>query len=182
MNSNALAVRGNHLPADLQERVHTTRRARLLAIQDPLESPRGEMIRRKAPHGWNLDMFTMESFRRQCVEAGITVHEIPLESQLGAYIPGAGFPTIALNDALSELDKVFIGFHELGHYYLHPRTARLFTGMTKLIEVEADIFAACAMIPLPALLRYSPSRIIKRYGDSAEMVEIRRVIFDRWQI
>lgn len=67
---------------------------------------------------------------------------------------------IVVNSRLDEIDRVFTGLHELGHFFLHEpvsaghwfycsRNAKL---IQRKHDAEADFFALIAMIPLWMLI------------------------------
>ena len=96
-----------------------------------------------------------EAMRRR---AGIEVRDRPLQKR-GALIRCDGELHLYLNENLRGADLLFVGFHELAHYWLHPLRTRFFSRMNGIIETETNIVAACAMIPITLLTHYRLSEI-----------------------
>src|SRR5215831_5301094 len=124
---------------------------------------RRDLVLRNTPPEWNVRVLTQDDFDYYCDRAGIVVSETPLE-QPGLYIYKNGQPEIFLNDTLRGPERLFVGFHELAHYWLHPPGVRMFFGWAKQIEIEADIVAAYCLIPKTMLTHYWPSEIAELYG------------------
>jgi Zn-dependent peptidase ImmA (M78 family) len=133
------------------------------------------------PPEWNVRVLTEDDFYQYCDEARIVVRDVPLE-QPGLSFSRDGNTQIFINDELRGVERLFVGFHELAHYWLHPPGVRMFFGWSKQIELEADIVAACALIPKTALTHYWPSEIAELYGYPHELVARRCEVFDKWKI
>jgi Zn-dependent peptidase ImmA (M78 family) len=133
------------------------------------------------PPEWNVRVLTQDDFDYYCDRAGITVSETSLE-QWGLYICSHGQPEIFLNDKLRGAERLFVGFHELAHHWLHPPGVRMFSGGVKEIEVEADAVAVCALIPQTALTHYWPLEIVEIYSYPKELVGLRYELFNLWRI
>lgn len=142
---------------------------------------RRTLIHRNTPPEWNVRVLTLDDFHQYCDEAKITVREAQLE-QPGLYMLFDGKPHIFIHEDLRGPERLFVGFHELAHYWLHPLGIQFFRGWERNIETEADVVAACALIPLPTLQHFWPSEIVDLYGYAAELVELRQTIFERWRI
>jgi Zn-dependent peptidase ImmA (M78 family) len=139
------------------------------------------LLLRNTPPEWNVRVFTEDDFYWHCDRAGIIVREVSLE-QPGLYICRDGPPQIFLDDELRGAERLFVGFHELAHHWLHPPWIQLFRGLEESVETEADVVAACALIPKTILTHYWPSEIAELYGYPPSLVEYRREVFDRWRI
>jgi len=142
---------------------------------------RRSLLLQNTPPEWNVRVLTEDDFYQYCDEGGIIVRDISLE-QPGLYIFRDGHPQIFINDELRGVDKLFVSFHELAHHWLHPPGVRMFFGLAKQIEVEADAVAVCALIPKTVLTHYWPSEIAELYGYSHDLVALRCEVFDRWRI
>ena len=142
---------------------------------------RRDLITNRTPPEWNVRVLTEDDFYEYCDEAGITVREAQIE-QPGLYMMCDGKPHIILNDTLRGAERLFVGFHELAHYWLHPPGLRMFFGWAKQIEIEADIVAVCSLIPKTILTHYWPSEIAEVYGYPYNLVSLRCEVFDRWRI
>jgi Zn-dependent peptidase ImmA (M78 family) len=124
---------------------------------------------------------TAEDFDYYCDRAGITVSEKPLE-QYGLYVLGDRGPEIYIHEDLRGVDRLFTAWHEIAHHWLHPPGVQLFQGWNKAIEIEADIVAACALVPRTLLPHYDASEIVDLYGYSSQLIDLRLEILSRWQI
>lgn len=81
----------------------------------------------------------------------ITVTDLPSGIN-GFYNNVLGFPFIYLNSKLNNCELKAVCAHELGHMLLHPHMNTLYIKTKTIIngdrlEREADIFAACLLIP-----------------------------------
>lgn len=141
------------------------------------------LIENNTPPEWNVRVLTDDDFCEYCDRDGILVCEAQLE-QPGVYFPPArsGKSQIILNDELRGAERLFVGFHELGHAWLHAPGAQLFIGLKEMVELEADIVAVCALIPKTVLTHYWPSEIAELYGYPHWIVRLRCEVFDRWKI
>ena len=101
--------------------------------------------------GFNRRVLTFEDFENICTELGVKVF-FTNEASEGLFFHRRGHPIIVLNKNLSGFMLLFIAWHELAHYLLHPPMLRYFAkGTIKKIEAEANDIALCCVIPLPAL-------------------------------
>ncbi len=90
-------------------------------------------------------------------ELGLTLLFRPLNSLLGAYLPGAGTPGVLITTQRDLHVQRFTAAHELGHHVLHHMAASLDTdvgyvgrgdpGNYDNQELEADSFAAEFLLP-----------------------------------
>src|SRR6476620_11565914 len=114
--------------------------------------------------GWNERPLTAEDFHRLCRRFRINVVEMPI-SVRGFYYRVKGRDHIAVDSRLSEVEKLAVMFHELGHFLFHaPETGATASfhhvaGLTRE-ECEADTFALCALLPRPTLAERSPDELI----------------------
>ena len=97
--------------------------------------------------GWNERRLTMVDLYRLCKRYRIAVQEMPLATG-GFYYRVMGRDFIAVDSRLDEVRKLFVLFHELGHYLLHTpesgATANFHgVGRQTRKEREADLFALC---------------------------------------
>src|SRR5262249_5019605 len=141
-----------------------------------------DLLLRNLPPEWNVRVLTQDDFDYYCDCAGIVVTEKPLE-QSGLYIYSDSQPEIFLSDDLRGAERLFIGFHELAHHWLHPPAVRMFHSLSeqtednKQTEDEADIVAVCALIPKTVLMHYWPGEIAELYGYPPSLVELRKEVF-----
>jgi Zn-dependent peptidase ImmA (M78 family) len=139
------------------------------------------LITDRTPLEWNVRVLTEDDFYQYCDESGIIVIEAQIE-QPGLYMMCDGHPQIFINDKLRGVERLFVGFHELAHHWLHPPGVRMFFGLSKQIEIEADAVAVCCLIPKTILTHYWPSEIAELYGYPPDLVGLRCEVFDKWKI
>lgn len=139
------------------------------------------LVLRNTPPEWNIKVLTQDDFDYYYDRNGVIVQETQLE-QPGLYVFNNDQPQIYLSDDLRGADRLFVAFHELAHYWLHPPGVRMFFGWAKQVEMEADAVAACALVPKTLLTHYWPSEIADLYGYPHWIVNLRCEIFDKWKI
>jgi Zn-dependent peptidase ImmA (M78 family) len=101
--------------------------------------------------GWNERPLTESDFYRLCKRFQIRVTEMPLATG-GFYYRVKGRDFIAISSRLAGSKRLFVMFHELGHFLLHVPDGGVtanFHGVGRRTrkEREADMFALCALIP-----------------------------------
>ena len=106
--------------------------------------------------GWNERPLTEEDFHRQCLRHKISLQEMPLRVS-GFYYRVMGHDFIAIDSRLRGHERLTVMFHELGHFLFHTpaigATANFHrVGQKTRQEIEADVFALCAVIPLPMIM------------------------------
>lgn len=134
---------------------------------------------RKLNIGWNESRLTESDFYRLCRRFHITVTEMPLATS-GFYYRVKGQDFIALDSRLAGPRRLFVMFHELGHFLLHvPDTGATANfhevGRRTRKEQEADDFAACAILPRTLIDRHTPEELIDE-GFDAELVRQRYLL------
>lgn len=122
--------------------------------------------------GWNRRVLTLDDFHRVCRRERILVTDAPL-AQRGRYFEVRGVPIIALNERLRGHEKTLVAFHELAHWYFHVPG---FYGVRGKTELEADVIAHCALIPV-FLLNLPDGEIAEMFGYPDEMITERVKIF-----
>lgn len=140
---------------------------------------RKKLIEKNTPPEWNIRPLTEDDFWDYCRADGIVVREMPLE-RLGLHFKRHNRPVIFIHDRLRGPERLFVLFHELAHFWLHPPGIQFFQGYETSIEQEADAVAACALIPLTTLRHYWPGEIAELYGYPLDLIEFRQSIFDAW--
>jgi Zn-dependent peptidase ImmA (M78 family) len=100
---------------------------------------------------WNERELDLNDLYRLCKRFRVVVQEMPLTTG-GFYYRVMGRDFIAVDSRLSGSKKLFVLFHELGHFLLHtPETGATanFHGVGRRTrkECEPDVFALCAIIP-----------------------------------
>lgn len=136
---------------------------------------------RLLPAEWNRRVLTDDDFHRFCVSEGVSAFECPMQIP-GAYCIYDGSPVIFINRDQPASQKLFVKFHELAHHWLHYPGVQFFLDTHTKVETEANIVAACALIPVTLLTVKSESEIIDEYGYSSELINIRSEIYRTWRI
>lgn len=133
--------------------------------------------------GWNERPLTEADFYRLCKRFKVSVTEMPLTVS-GFYYRVMGRDFIAVDSRLVGPEKLAVLFHELGHFLLHTpesgATANFHgVGRKTRLELEADAFALCALIPLPWLTTRTAEELVDD-GFPDEMIAERYGVYDRY--
>lgn len=142
---------------------------------------------------WNRRTLTAKDFHRICDARGVMVMAVPrrkLAPSLRTKFKGVftivdGTPAIAIISGLSKVDRALVAWHELGHHLLHSHLLRKFRAVgfhdqgRRELEYEAERFAACALIPLPVLKKYSADEIHQQHGYPMKFIALRQGVFQR---
>ena len=133
---------------------------------------------------WNERPLTEEDFHRLCKRHKITVQEMPLRVS-GFYYCVMRRHFIVIDSKLPPAKKLFVMFHEFAHYLLHApfgtETASYHRiGHRNRPEIEADMFALCAMMPKDWVESEQFSELAEDAGLDIELVRERLEIYDRF--
>jgi Zn-dependent peptidase ImmA (M78 family) len=133
---------------------------------------------------WNERPLTEADFQKLCRRFNVTVQELPLKVG-GFYYSMMGRHFIAIDGRLSPQKKLFVMFHEFGHFLLHvpegPATANYHgIGHRTRKEIEADMFALCALIPRCWVESEDLAELAADAGLELSQVRERIEIFDRF--
>lgn len=133
--------------------------------------------------GWNEQTLGIADLYRLCKRFKIVVLEMPLDTG-GFYFRASGEDIIAVDSRLSEPKKLFVLFHELGHFLLHtPKSGATANfhrvGRRTRKECEADAFALCAIIPL-SLIRTRTAQELIDDGLPPDIVAARFGVLERY--
>ena len=136
--------------------------------------------------GWNESPLTESDFYRLCKQFRIRVEEVEIATD-GFYFRLKGRDFIAVKRKLSGPRKLAVMFHELAHFLFHvPEsgvTANFHNvGLRTRKEIEADVFALCALIPKSWIESRSVEELVKDDGFPAEMIAARSEIYQRYGI
>lgn len=81
---------------------------------------------------------------------------------------------ILINPKLGAVMRLWVLWHEIGHFCLHaPVTASFSKSTVRKLDREANYVAAIAMIPLHVILFETPEEIQEQYGYPMELIQIR---------
>lgn len=87
---------------------------------------------------------------------------------------------ILINPALSGADRLWVLFHEIGHFLLHDLVLANFSkSLLRKSDAEANYIAARAMIPVWMIETLRPDQIELEYGYSKDLIKIRMGIYKR---
>lgn len=141
---------------------------------------------KKLRFGWNERPLGEADFHRLCRRFKITVTEMPLRVG-GFYYSVLGRHYIAIDSELSEREKLFVMFHELGHFLLHVPDAGVtanFHGIGKKtrVENEADIFALCCLLPRPILEQSGAAELAETDGLDEEKIAARFAAYEKYGV
>lgn len=131
------------------------------------------------PSGWNVRPLNETDFLNHCELDQIQLIRLQIDCA-GLYLSCDGIPHIVLDTKLRGSFRLFVSMHELGHYLLHAPGEQFLPGRADAVEVEADAFAACAMVPKKMLEMHSLKEIAQQYRFSMPLLEYRAEIADRW--
>ena len=137
---------------------------------------------RKLKFGWNERPLTEDDFTALCRRFRISLTEMPLATD-GFYYRVKGRDFIAIDARLSGPKRLFVMFHELGHFLLHvPDTGATanFHGVGRRTrkEREADLFALCSLMPQSVLIERTAEDLVEE-GYDPRMVSERMSIFQQ---
>lgn len=133
------------------------------------------------PESWNQRILTLSDFESFCEQERIGIVELPFQGE-GLYLDYLNTPIILLNRGLPRFRKWFVAFHELAHFWLHKPGAQCSWAFESKLDFEANIVAACALIPRPLLLSKSHTELHRTYGYSRKLIRFRRDLHNTWNL
>jgi Zn-dependent peptidase ImmA (M78 family) len=134
------------------------------------------------PDGWNERVFDESDFYRLCHLDGVRVLEDAEMPLPGAYCVYDKIPVIFIARRLRGAERLRVQFHELGHHWLHYPHVQFFLNLNNRLEFEANIVAACALIPFPLLRSHDVWRLEEEYGYSKKLIAFRVMLFQQLSI
>jgi len=141
---------------------------------------RRHLLENNAPPEWNVRVFTEADFWDECRRLRISVREVQLEQPAYSIVRVVN-PRIYVHDELRGVEKLYVCLHELGHHLMHRAGIQFFLGCKDRIELEAEVFAVCALIPQTILPpRFAWSEIRDLYGYPDWMMNRRLAVFKKW--
>ena len=135
---------------------------------------------------WNSRPLTEDDFFKLCRKHKVTVLEMPLQVG-GFYYCVLGRHYIAIDSRLSPWKKLFVMFHEFGHFLMHAPdrgvTANFhgIGGRTRK-EIEADAFATCALLPRPLIESRSFQELVEEDGYTEDLVLDRLLLYQTFGV
>lgn len=141
-----------------------------------------QIIKKKLPE-WNKRVFVEDDFYKICKLEKVRVMESDLFKNKGEYTLDDNICFIILNKKLKFGEKLWVGFHELGHHFLHyPVPHRFSKGYWRRMDREANFFAAIALIPTWLVQTKTLNEIIEEYNYPKDLIMIRKEIWDVYRI
>lgn len=134
------------------------------------------LLRLTSAFGWNERVFTQDDFDDFCGLYGIVV-EYRDAGFPGMYTVRRKTPIIVVSPYVLPRARSFVKFHELGHHWMHNVGCHFTYNSRRRIEREADLIAACALIPRPLLESATPGEIHDEYRYPMELCYLRQQFY-----
>lgn len=129
---------------------------------------------------WNRRVLAEEDFHAFCNDEHLKVVEAET-GEYGLYIVHRGQPFIVLDPSLQGMMRLWVEWHEAAHHLLHIPAPDLFRVENSKEQWQANVVAACAMIPQPLLRRVTIEEIRVDYGYPKALCNIRLAVFERYR-
>lgn len=140
---------------------------------------RKKLIEKCVPREWNVRILDDDDFWFYCGLQGILVQEVPI-MRPGLSFIRRGHNVIWIREGLRGIERRFILWHELAHFWLHPPGVQFFSGFGNPVDNEANAVALCALIPLPVLLRFEIAEIAEMHDYPLSLIATRLQVYDKW--
>lgn len=123
-------------------------------------------------YGWNERVLTQDDFDYFCglERIAIIYQEIGFP---GLYTVQDRQPIIVISPSVLPRARGWVQFHELGHHWRHGTGCAFMFASPDRIEREADIVAACALIPQPLIEHLTPGELHDEYRYPTELCNLR---------
>jgi Zn-dependent peptidase ImmA (M78 family) len=123
-----------------------------------------QLIKRKLPE-WNERVLSGDDLDKYVEAFRVPMIEDDAAKAKGEYLLIEGQPIIILKPNLKQMEKLWVGFHELGHHLLHyPVPHRFSKGCWRRKDREANFFAAIALLPTKLVESLTLAEIVEEYG------------------
>lgn len=141
-----------------------------------------QIIKKKLSE-WNTHILTEDDFYNICQSEKVHIFEEYFFKYKGEYLIQDGKSLILLQKKMSREEKLWVGFHELGHHLLHyPVPHRFSKGLCRKMDREANFFAAIALLPTEVIKLKSFVEILEDYNYPKGLIIIRKEIYDNYRI
>jgi Zn-dependent peptidase ImmA (M78 family) len=123
-----------------------------------------EKLEKETDFGFNQRPLGYGDFKRICRKFEIPVKEKPMLSELKGILTWYnGNPYVSISSRLPERERTFVGFCELGHFFLHDKSNHFFTKMRDKwqlgeMEYQTHVFAYLCLVPTPDLVEMFTNR------------------------
>lgn len=134
------------------------------------------LTRKLSRRRWNKTIWTEDDFYKFCDEDGITVFEVEINAP-GLTVVAWDQIAIFISKKLKNPKRHFVLFHELAHAWLHVPGIQFCKPHKWKTETEANIIAACALIPRSLVSTKSAWELWDEYSYSPVVIELRQKIF-----
>lgn len=138
-----------------------------------------KILHQRCPVDWNSRLLTETDFDLTCDLAGIRVFETTMRPR-GLYLVYEGTPIIFVNRRLRGWRRLHVRWHEFGHHLMHSPAIRTLLDFEPKAEFQANVFAACALIPFPTLANIGIDGVAGDYP--AELLAFRWAVWERLKL
>lgn len=129
--------------------------------------------------GWNKQVLTEIDFFNVLRKKNAHYIETDLISGAGEYLVHRGKEFILINSLVPRRFKAWVQWHELGHLLFHV-PGHFSKHDTLKSDLQANMIAAVALMPLVMLEKYSVGEILEFYDYPEELIEYRLLYFERY--
>lgn len=132
--------------------------------------------------GYNKRALTFEDCEKLCARLGVVLlfadPSLLGPGEDGMHFRRRGRPVIVLNKRLTGFMLLWVAWHEVVHFLLHPTDLRFFArGTENKFDAEANRIATCCVIPRPMLIRILKSNDADQWLYPRELMRLRCEIF-----
>ncbi len=141
-----------------------------------------QIIKKKLPQ-WNKRVFGADDLDRLSGAMKVPIIEDASAIAKGEYWIVEGVPFILLKPNLKPAEKLWVGFHEVGHHLLHyPVPHKFSKSLQRRMDREANFFAAIALIPTWLVKSKTFGEIMEEYNYPKDLILIRKEIYENYKI
>lgn len=132
---------------------------------------------------WNERVLTSDDFYDFSQREKVRIVESDLFRYKGEYYIRKNTSFILLQKNLKQPEKLWVGFHELGHHLLHyPVTHHFSKGIYRKMDREANYFAAISLMPTDLIKKETFGEIYEEFNYPKQLIELRKEIYDHYKI
>jgi hypothetical protein len=129
---------------------------------------------------WNKRVLTELDFFEFCEQERLKVVEA-YTGENGLYVVYRGEPFIMLDPEIKGGLRYWVEWHEAAHHLLHVPATSFFGIESLKSQWQANVVAACALMPLSLLKVKSISEIHEEYAYPKPLYQLRARIFERYR-
>lgn len=132
---------------------------------------------------WNKRVHTERDAEEFCEKRGVIVIETDLIDDLGEYLVRREKPVILLHKFIAREYRTWVFLHECGHEMFHsPLNCRFSTITRRKVELQANLVAAVALIPVELLRTKTLWEIKEEYDYPQKLVLLREYIWNTFRV